>query len=585
MTNQGPPRRNVAIFVDMENLFGGYNGDVGSVPIRQILSDVRNVASTLGVLSDVALTRAYANWSDSRLASYRREMMEHGVEPVQVFSFGRNVKNAADIELVVDALSRAFDSPWIDVFVIVSGDGGFVPLIRRLHALGRHVIVVTTQDTENRKNSKLLAAVADHYHVIGTSSDAAVEPVSAPLPLEPAVIASVGSHPTASEVMVQIRSLVERDPNILSNDGLAVNSALLGQRLHSAWPEMTVAKLGYKTLTKLAEEALNRPLRTMTGPGIIVSASGATPPAQAPSPSTMAVLTTRSPETVDEYRDIMLEVLAAPSVVEALEPQVSAEGYRLATFGHLFRRVAPNCHHEAAGFPTLKLALRYVLSSSIYCLVPGPQPSDLRLIKRELATEESVPDLSADDLETPQVVRELLAHVKPHPLRFDSREATTAVAVYLTADGEAPAGRIADLLEDVSDDYPGLSAETLRLALFLFVASGILVGDDDTPMGERLLSVHPAYRTYEEARRQLKVVAEQALDRFRWPVGDDVLEHLLPPGESRRGLERGVRRCCWSPGRPRPPQPRTRPTSPSSPARWPAPRSRRGPWRTRARRG
>lgn len=59
-----PPKRNVAIFLDMENLMGGYQKDVASVPIGSIVREVQNVVQSRGVGSLVALTRAYANWAE-----------------------------------------------------------------------------------------------------------------------------------------------------------------------------------------------------------------------------------------------------------------------------------------------------------------------------------------------------------------------------------------------------------------------------------------------------------------------------------------------------------------------------------------
>ncbi len=179
-----PPRRNIAVFIDMENLFGGYGGDdVGSLPLGSIMGDILDAVRALGVGSLVAVSRAYANWSNPSMAAYRREILEQGIEPVQVFSFHHMVRNAADIELVVDALEVATDSPHVEVFVIVTGDGGFVPLIRRLHRLGRFVIVATTDAASAGAVSTLLRAVADHAHVIelGRPTSAAGETADAPV--------------------------------------------------------------------------------------------------------------------------------------------------------------------------------------------------------------------------------------------------------------------------------------------------------------------------------------------------------------------------------------------------------------------
>ena len=241
-----PPSRTACVLIDMENLFGGYSGTVSGVPIRQILREIDEIMETINIHSMRAVTRAYANWSDGRLASYRLEMMENGVEPVQVFSFSTAVKNAADIELVVDAMSLASEAPWIEVFVIVSGDGGFVPLIRKLHQLGKFVIVIAnTRETTN----KLLKAVADHFHFVGTQ----VDPSEGGSDLPPDL-------PPRADVVRRIRSILKATPGLLSEDGLVLRGAALGQQLRQEIPGFTGAHYG-GSLIDLASEAAGRKLQ------------------------------------------------------------------------------------------------------------------------------------------------------------------------------------------------------------------------------------------------------------------------------------------------------------------------------------
>ena len=63
-------------------------------------------------------------------------------------------------------LEVAQDAPWVWVFVIVTGDGGFAPPIRRLHALNKYVVVVSTTAPNASIVNPLLKAVADEYHQI-----------------------------------------------------------------------------------------------------------------------------------------------------------------------------------------------------------------------------------------------------------------------------------------------------------------------------------------------------------------------------------------------------------------------------------
>nr|WP_276609787.1 NYN domain-containing protein [Arthrobacter silviterrae] len=165
--------------MDMENLRGGVPGNVAGVHIGEFVRGIEQAVRVGGLGSKTALVRAYANWGRPEMQAYSHELLEHGIEPVQIFSFDKNIKNAADIELCVDVLAVAHDSPWIEVFVIASGDGGFVPLIRRLHHLNKYVIVASTNLPGAGIVNALLKSVADEYHQIPiTGPAAAVSPVA-----------------------------------------------------------------------------------------------------------------------------------------------------------------------------------------------------------------------------------------------------------------------------------------------------------------------------------------------------------------------------------------------------------------------
>ena len=112
---------NTAVFYDVENLLKGYAFSaqlLSNLSLREIVESVNQT----GLVSGIAVQRAYANWSDPRLAVMRGEINDLGIEPVQVFGFSRDQKkNAADIQLAIDAIDLAYVRPSIDVFVIVSG--------------------------------------------------------------------------------------------------------------------------------------------------------------------------------------------------------------------------------------------------------------------------------------------------------------------------------------------------------------------------------------------------------------------------------------------------------------------------------
>jgi len=122
---------NTAIFYDIENLLKGYNFSqqmITNLSLVEILEKIRQT----GKIGQIAVQRAYANWSDPRLAIMRGEINELGIDPIQVFGFSREQKkNAADIQLAIEAVDLAHVRPVLEVFVIVSGDGGFASLAKK----------------------------------------------------------------------------------------------------------------------------------------------------------------------------------------------------------------------------------------------------------------------------------------------------------------------------------------------------------------------------------------------------------------------------------------------------------------------
>lgn len=277
-------KRNVAIFLDMENLFGGYGNDVSAVPLAKVVRDIEAEVASSGLGGQIALARAYANWSRPDMTGYKNQLLASNIKPVQVFSFDHSTKNAADIELVVDALEVAADMPWIELFVIVSGDGGYVPLIRRLHALGKRSLVATTSQPAAGTVNKLLPSVADHFHVIDVPPAPAA--ISAPAAITTPAVKKVAAkkaapakkavpankapadHPEFKLYRASVHALVKEDPTLRVNG--QVNAQRLGTLLRKRWPEVTYRTFGFATLTKFVEESCGlktaKPLAAATSP-------------------------------------------------------------------------------------------------------------------------------------------------------------------------------------------------------------------------------------------------------------------------------------------------------------------------------
>jgi hypothetical protein len=134
-----------AVFWDMDNLTArewsaGQNGPVGQasgLSLRRVLATVTQKAG----LGRFAVNRAYADWSNQALLPLRRELNELGIEPAHLFgSWSGDPKAAAVMLLVADAVELLFLRPALKNFVIVTGDGDFSTLARKLRGYGKRVI-------------------------------------------------------------------------------------------------------------------------------------------------------------------------------------------------------------------------------------------------------------------------------------------------------------------------------------------------------------------------------------------------------------------------------------------------------------
>lgn len=141
--------------------------------------------------------------------------------------------------------------------MIVSGDGDYVPLIRRLHALGKRSLVATTSQPKAGIVNKLLPSVADHFHVIDVptapaplaeprvpaAKKAAPATKTAPAKKAPTGKKSPADHPGFKLYRASVVKLVNEDPALWVNG--QVNAQRLGTLLRKHWPEVTYKTFGF----------------------------------------------------------------------------------------------------------------------------------------------------------------------------------------------------------------------------------------------------------------------------------------------------------------------------------------------------
>ena len=129
-----PPEERLALFIDHENVAIGAR-DIGyrfdPVPLMDALAE----------RGKLLVRKAYADWN--LFTEDRRGMVDSNVELIEIPQRSDGVrKNAADIQMAVDAMELAFTRDFVSTFVIVSGDSDFTPLVGKLRELNKRVIGV-----------------------------------------------------------------------------------------------------------------------------------------------------------------------------------------------------------------------------------------------------------------------------------------------------------------------------------------------------------------------------------------------------------------------------------------------------------
>ncbi len=204
--------RQVAVLIDFEN--------VGLGAIEWLLDQVSDHGR-------VTVKRAYADWSQAGSRRQRDQLLELGIEPIQLFHSG---KNSSDIRLAIDAVELLYTSP-VDIFVVVSSDTDFVPLVSRLRASGKSVMVAGRK----RGVSQTLVKSSDRYYDLEQA-----------LPANRAAEAAQPS-PQASLLIRSMRTGMDQEGRI--------NGSKLLETMQRLDPSFDFRAQGYSTFSKYLDSS------------------------------------------------------------------------------------------------------------------------------------------------------------------------------------------------------------------------------------------------------------------------------------------------------------------------------------------
>ena len=149
----------LAIFIDWENIYISTVTEYGAKPnVSAILEKAREYGR-------VVSATAYADWTDGDFRDAPPTLYSNGISPryisARYFPGGRSQKrrtNSIDVMLAVECSDFLHHHPQVDTYVLVTGDGDFIPLVSLLRSRGKKVVVIGVSE-------------ATSYHLIESADD------------------------------------------------------------------------------------------------------------------------------------------------------------------------------------------------------------------------------------------------------------------------------------------------------------------------------------------------------------------------------------------------------------------------------
>ena len=146
----------VAIYWDFENLHAVLTDQENGpdyyrehrMSVQAPVVDVVPVVDYAASFGDVIIHRAYGNWQF--FSRYRDALNGAGIDLIQMFPRGANMKNSADIRMALDALGDIYAHPHLTHIVVVSSDSDFISLAQKVKQAGKFVAGVGVEKNSNR---------------------------------------------------------------------------------------------------------------------------------------------------------------------------------------------------------------------------------------------------------------------------------------------------------------------------------------------------------------------------------------------------------------------------------------------------
>lgn len=244
-----------ALLIDADNISAKY--------IKYILDEI----SKYGI---VTYKRIYGDWTKTETSSWKNELLENSINPIQQFSY-TNGKNATDSAMIIDAMDILYTNS-VEGFCIVSSDSDFTKLASRLRESGMMVIGMGEE-----KTPRPFRAACDRFTCLDIlldpdisenitndvekkSDGKSIRKIKA---IDPDAVCNVNlniknekssSNSDDNTDKIIIENTINKIITENENEGKMTTLGEIGSRLVKMYPDFDVRNYGYSLLSKFLEE-------------------------------------------------------------------------------------------------------------------------------------------------------------------------------------------------------------------------------------------------------------------------------------------------------------------------------------------
>lgn len=153
----------VAIFLDLDNLVIGAKQSNITFDINLILDHIKEITN-----GRVVMRRSYGDWRQNR--ELLKELTTAGFLIQSTVRLNTYSKNLADMQIVVDTMDTLIDGHNYSIYVLITGDRDFTPLVQSLRKRGKQVIGVGIRHTASRSFVSLCDQYIFYETLVGEES-------------------------------------------------------------------------------------------------------------------------------------------------------------------------------------------------------------------------------------------------------------------------------------------------------------------------------------------------------------------------------------------------------------------------------